>query len=184
MEAFALTAPRWVIALLAWVPSTVLFLLLFRIVDGDSWTRAMIFGAIGGVVLAAPVVLGLTLRRRMLRDAAGESTTETWVAAARTASRGPVPADPETRSMALRIANRQLAQFQRFRLIFIICPAFFVAAAIIGFATGSGWGAVWHLVVAAGTGFQYFYTPRLFRKRIRLLSDDTAPGQPDPTPTA
>lgn len=173
MDAFALTAPRWIVAAVVGIPPAIVLGLVFKFVDGSGWGETLIFATLGGLLIAGVVVLGLGFRRRMLRSATGDASEQTLVSASRASWTGPVPSDPEIRSAALAIATRQLTYTKRFRIPFIICGVLLLVSAIGGAAAGGGWSSLSTLPAILGIVVaQLFYSPKRLRARIQLLSDD------------
>jgi hypothetical protein len=85
-----------------------------------------------------------------------------------------VPADPETRAAALKIAERQLALLIRFRVFLVILTACLVLSVVLGTLGEGPWWKAWPgALVLVGVGMQ-FYQPRLLRRRIALLRSPAA----------
>jgi Flp pilus assembly protein TadB len=83
--------------------------------------------------------------------------------------RGPVPADPEIRSAARRLAGTQLETILRLRTWSMIFFSFLLALAVFNVVVNSPWYLV-TAVLAATLIFFYWYLPKRLRKRIELLS--------------
>jgi Flp pilus assembly protein TadB len=91
---------------------------------------------------------------------------------------GPVPEDDETRSAALRIASRYLADYTgRTRWLFIIVLVLILIGSVAGAVSESPW-ALLGAIVPAALLYTRWYWPRRLRRRIALLSEarrETAP---------
>lgn len=174
MEAFALTVPRAVLGAVVGIPTAIVLGLVFRFVDGSGWGETLIFAAGGGVLLGGTVALGFSMRRRMLRQATGDASTQILIPASRATWKGPVPSDPEIRSAALAIATRQLATTKRLHIPFILCGVLLLVSMVGGAVAGGGWSSLWTLPAILGIVVaQLFYTPKRLRQRIQQLSANT-----------
>jgi hypothetical protein len=141
-----------------------------------------------GVIVSA-LIGGLTdyrarTQRELVHRACGDLALSTLVAAYRTSRRGPVPADADIRSAALKIANYQLRLVpDRANLRFLL-PACTAVPLLIGLSATSipgsmlpilGLLALASALCAVTLLVQTLYWPGRLRSRIRLL---TASGHP------
>jgi hypothetical protein len=146
--------------------------------DGSSWTAAGVGAIVTGVPFGLVMGWWSTKWQRGMKDAEGDLPDEKVRLAHRAAMGGPVPEDDETRSAALRIASRYLADYTgRTRWPFIIVPALILIGSVAGAVSESPWG-LFAAIVPAAILYTRWYWPRRLRRRIALLSEarpETAP---------
>ena len=123
-----LDAPAWVLALFTGTFFAVFWALTTR-VQGESWSAAVVQGAILGVFFGG--VMGPVLHRqnRGLREAAARSPEGLSKRVRRAAWRGPVPDDVDVRRAAHEVVLAQSAQLERQR---VWGPAVFLLLAALG----------------------------------------------------
>ena len=134
MRTWLLTAPWWVLSLVGGAIVTVTSTAAGRFVGDESWTEAVVSGAIVGVLYGA--VMGPVAARmnRRFREAAGDVPPDQWQRVARLARRGPVPEEPQVRRAAHRVALQQrdqlLAQRRWFLPLLGVVTAFLLWVAL------------------------------------------------------
>ncbi|GAA3578777.1 hypothetical protein [Kribbella ginsengisoli] len=164
-------APAWVICLLTGVPFGAYMGALSRN-DGSSLRSAVISGAAVG--LAFGIAMAFAWRKRLLPlvQAVGpEASRADQRAAGRALRRGPVPADPEVRAAAIRLANRQLELLRLGRTRSLIILSLLLVVSVIGLFADPG--SFWHipLVVAIPLLIAYqILRPRMLRARLEELT--------------
>jgi len=136
--------------------------------DGEGW-----FGA--GFMATSGIPFGLAMawwgrrwrreRGRMETDLPADKVQVARLAA----SRGPVPADPEIRAAAVRIAAHELAEVTRHRRFRILIGGVMLIATVGAAQAGSLWALLYAACAAAVLYFQW-HQPRQLRRRIDLLS--------------
>lgn len=115
MRNWLLTAPWWAHALLLGSVYGLGNVLTGRFLGGESWTEAVVSGAVVGALFGA-VTGPLSARmNRRFREAAGDVPRDQLQRIARLARRGPVPEDPQLRRAAHRVALQQRDQLLRQR---------------------------------------------------------------------
>jgi hypothetical protein len=184
-----LTAPWWMLSLGASVlfglATGLLLMFVTPLLYGPATGSGTTFRFVGGIVgVAGGIVFGLVLGPVLAREnqraliTLGDLPAERQREAVRAASRGPVPADPEVRSAAARLAEFQLAQTLRSRkAAVVILPLNIVAQVLLTIS-----GSAWHWVLAAFFAVPLaviVWQPRRLRRRIDLLQQGSV-RVPDP----
>ncbi|GAB3829991.1 hypothetical protein GCM10028799_56730 [Kribbella italica] len=141
-----------------------------------SWPEALLIGALGGVVVAVAVVLGLTMRQRELRAVGADRLSPGQQAKAyRAAQRGRVDADPEIRAAALRIAEYRVKGGSRQDRLFVVGAVLLATSAVINLTAGKLSSAIIALVGVAG--FVVLLAQlKTARRRAAELVNAAAPG--------
>jgi hypothetical protein len=167
-----LNAPWWVLSLVSGASFGLLWTVWRRLVEGDSWSAALVQGTLLGIFFGA--VMGPVTHRqnRGLREAAAHSPEGLSRRVRRAAFRGPVPADPAVRDAARRVVVAQLRPLDGQRWW---GPLFFVFVAALGVALGLSDSPWWFVPVpfwiAAAWG--HVLLRRHLHRRAALLN--TAP---------
>jgi hypothetical protein len=132
----------------------------------------VISGAVVG--LAFGVVMAFTLRQRLhllVRAVGPDTSTADRRAAGRALRRGPVPADPEVRAAAIRLARQQLELLSRGQKRSLIIWSILLVVGVIGLLSESA--SLWHILLVAIVlfliGYQYV-RPRMLRSRLAELT--------------
>lgn len=128
----------------------------------------MIAGPIFGIVLTLVLRRQHTLAQRAVAD-----VPRPLLRAAGRALRGKVPADPETRTTAIRLAEDQIAHLRRFRTASLIIWGLLLALTLISILDGSWWRLVLIAIYLLLIIFQ-FTEPKRLRARIELLKSADA----------
>ncbi|QNE16597.1 hypothetical protein F1D05_00125 [Kribbella qitaiheensis] len=165
--------PVWALLPVTWIPWTAI-LFAVNLASGDSLLPAFELAAVGGVVLAVATTLPLKFRWRAERRALGEATQTDRTAAIRAARTGPVPADPEVRAGALRLAQTDLQRPQRWRPWMAVAGLVFVAGQI-GLAFSSPWSLSRSGARRPVVRLLVVRLPKRPRTRIALLSEPQEP---------
>ncbi|WP_328333494.1 hypothetical protein OHA70_16710 [Kribbella sp. NBC_00382] len=161
--------PAWVICVVTGVPFGAAMGFISRS-DGDSLRGAAISGAVVG--LAFGIAMAFTLRRQLqhLVRAVGPDTSRVdRRAAGRALRRGPVPADPNVRAAAIRLARHQLELLGRWRLRSVIIWSLLLAISIVGIFDGSRWRIALVALYLFLLGYQVI-RPRMLRSRLEELT--------------
>lgn len=176
MRQRVVNAPWWALSLC----TGVLFGLAFGIVSALFMRPAdgvpafgVTVGVIGGILFG--LVMGPVLARLngRARDALGELPAGRHSEVLRAASRGPVPADPEIRTAAARLAEVQLAQTLRYRTLgLIVFPVLLVLQAVLAVAV-SAWFGLGVVLFGALLALQVV-EPRRLRRRVEILKREPA----------
>ena len=173
MRAYLSDPRRSVQALIAGVPFGIAMGLSAKL-GGAGWAGA-------GFIATSGIPFGLIMGpwasrwRRERAQAEAGLATDKLRAARRAASRGPVPADPEVREAAIRIASHQLANILRHRIFRMLLGGVMLLATVGAAAAGSLWALVYGLA-AAGSLYFHGYWPRQLKRRIELLSAPDTPS--------
>lgn len=136
-------------------------------VYGASPTYAVISGAIAGLIFGIAMTLFLRRQNAQLRQAVGDLPPPLQRAASR-ALRGAIPADPEVRAAATRLAKYRLAVMRRWRTASLIIWGLLLALSVITLFDGSLWRLVLVVLCLLLLVIQ-FTEPRRLRARIELL---------------
>lgn len=168
MQADWVKAPRWILVLGCGVPMGI-GMGVFTKLDGSSWTDAAIdalgFGLLSGLVIG----FSLDRRRRLERSIGGNISDDQLRTARRSAERGPIPDDPDTRAAAHRLANHQLERARRHRKLSFVAA---MVALIGGFGLGFG-SSPWFFLLVPGNVLGLVATwnrPRDLGRRVDELS--------------
>jgi hypothetical protein len=132
---------------------------------------AVVGGVVGGPVFILLMIVVLRRVDYLTKKALGDTPAPVRRAALQALRRRPVPADPEVRAAAIRLAEHELVQMRRWRTALLIICGFEVA--VNGFLLISS-GSLWRLLQVAIYLFLFvyqFYRPRYLRARIELLTD-------------
>ncbi|SOD95102.1 hypothetical protein [Blastococcus haudaquaticus] len=169
-----LRAPAWVLALVAGTSFAVLWALITR-VQGESWTAAIVTGAVLGVFFGG--VMGPIQHRqnRGLREVAARSPEGLSKRVRRAAWRGPVPDDVDVRQAAHDVVLAQSAQLERQR---IWGPALFLLMAALGIYLAVADDPWWWLSVPVWITAAAAHRVVLLRlrRRAELLRPDALRG--------
>lgn len=168
MRAFVLTAPWWKLSLLTGIPFALLFggAMMF-VLPGDNGLIAGV-GVFTGVAFG--LVMGPVLARMHARARAviGPMSTEQYGEVLRASQRGPVPADPEIRHAATRLARWRLDETVRQRTGLLVLAAVFLALFVVNAIVVSpiGWllVALWVAIPVANLWGQ-----KRLQQRVALL---------------
>jgi hypothetical protein len=116
-------SPAWVICLLTGVPFGAAMGTYSKI-DGSSLKFAVIGGVLIGFLFGTTMAFTLRRQRKLLVRAVGPDTSPVdRRAAGRALRRGPVPADPEVRAAAIRLARHQLDLLLHWRTRSLTCSS-------------------------------------------------------------
>jgi hypothetical protein len=169
--------PPWLFLLLDWVGMTVLLLVALTIqfavrpVDlelSTSW-RLMI-AAVTGLLIAVPLAKAIKHRWRLQDRAMGDSPVDVRRAAVKAAWKGPVPADPEVRAAALRLAQEHLAKTGKARLLVFVGVGLVLISAVGSAVTGSPWRLLF-IALYVPLLVTVVRAPNRLRRRIAELSE-------------
>jgi uncharacterized membrane protein (UPF0136 family) len=158
--------PAWATCLLIGIPFGAA-MGTYSWVDGTSPKYAVISGAITGLIFGIAMTLFLRRQNAQLLQAVGDLPPPLRRAANR-AMRGAVPADPEVRAAAIRMAKYRLSVMRRWRTASLIIWGLLLALAVITLLNGSLWRLVLVALFLLFLVFQ-FTEPRRLRARIELL---------------
>ncbi len=168
MRAYLLSAPRWLLGVI----QGLFFgagMTIFSLVTSDrDWTGAAISGLFGGVVfgcLMAPVAYR---QNKAVREASGLVSPGHQRAALRASVRGPIPADPDIREAAHRIAAQQRREVLSKRPFTIV--TFVAIGALNVFLAVTQSPSWWVSVILFGSllGWQLWLPGHLARRQARL----------------
>lgn len=141
----------------------------------SSWISGLLAGVLFGVLFGAiggPLVAWQSQR---IRSVLGPQSGQDYPVVLRAAGRGPVPADPELRRAAGRLAAHQLDVMTRMRVFTLpVLGLFCVLEAIEAVVTSA-----WYWLAAAFFAFvmaQSWWWRRRLRRRVELLADPATQG--------
>ncbi|MEV6411368.1 hypothetical protein [Kribbella sp. NPDC051718] len=140
--------------------------------DGGSTGSAMLSGILLGLFFGLAMTFALNRQRPLVRQALGTNTSPALRRAAIRAVRwGPVPADPEVRAAAIRLAEYQLNLLRGQRRVLLIVWPLLLAATIA--STLAYDNAPWPIALVAIylslIGYQLL-RPKILRARIEELT--------------
>ena len=158
--------PKWVVALLAGVPFGIAMGLSAKS-DGAGWPGAA-FMATSGVPFGLAMAWQAPRWRRGTDQAEAGLATDKLPAARVAASRGPVPADPEIRAAATRIASHELALAMRHRKFRLLAGSLMLIPTVGAITAGSLW-AVPYALTSGSVLYLSAYRPLQLKRRIELL---------------
>jgi hypothetical protein len=139
--------------------------------DGGSTGFAVVSGVLLGLVFGLAMTFVLRRQRLLLVEALGRETPKAVrLSAGRALRRGPAPADPEVRSAAIRLAERQLEVLRRSRWTAPVLWVFLLIAGIAGVVDRSFWPLALLVLYTVAIWYQFFYKPRKLRARIEELA--------------
>lgn len=166
-----LTAPRWVVGVVAGVYFGAFMGLQEGLLHG-RWADALIEGAIAGVAFG--LFYGVFMHRRLgrYRKALGGVPQRDVRRATRETRKGRVPEDAAIRQAVYRVLDLQLGELRRQRLW---APAFFVllfSLSVVLALTQTPW---WWVTVPCWLGLlvMYLVLPSRLQRRLELLRDGT-----------
>ncbi|MFI5706661.1 hypothetical protein [Kribbella sp. NPDC051620] len=169
--------PVWLFLLLNWVSVTVLLFIALTIqfavrpVDLDpSATWKLLIAAVSGLLIAAPLTWSLKQRWRLQDRAMGDAPVDVRRAAAKAAWKGPVPADPEVRAAALRLAEEHLAKTRKARVLVFVGVGLVLISAVASAVTGSPWRLLF-VALYVPLLVTVLRAPGRLRRRIAQLSE-------------
>lgn len=174
MRAYLNTAPRWVLWLVYGLPFGAA--MAIGIVGDDSSGAAEIvgFGLVAGVGFGVCLTFATDKQRREIREVIGEVPASELGTVYRAARRGPVPADPEIRAAALRLARHELAQARIGSMIGIPIVLLVVAGAVFR-SDDIPLLPVLAAVAVAGVAYQWYVLWQL-KRQVKLLPTADQPA--------
>jgi hypothetical protein len=175
VRTYLLTSPRWALGLFGGLAFAVLSAVFVRATGSTSWPAAVLRSLLTGAFFGVIVSFTLNRQRRQLRAAAGDLPADQLTTAYRAAARGPVPADPQIRAAAVRIAQSRLATVRRVRVLMSLAAAFMLATAVVNALAGNLWLSILSVTSVVVWGSELYQLRRLPR-RVEALS---CPAEPD-----
>jgi Flp pilus assembly protein TadB len=166
VRSFRSNRPKWLEALLFGVPFGIAMGLTAKS-DGAGWLGAG-FMATSGIPFGLAMAWWASGWPREADQPESDLTTDELQLARRTASRGPVPADPKVQAAAIRIVTHQLAQAMAHRKFMILVGGMMLIATVGAASAGSLWAVLF--AFSAGTAlYSHGYRPRQLKRRIEML---------------
>ncbi|TCM42767.1 hypothetical protein [Kribbella sp. VKM Ac-2568] len=172
VRSYLANLPRWALALATGLPFGIAIAVTLKIAGPEGWTAAAVGGLIGAVAFGLPVAFAIDMRRRMVRAAIGDLPADKSKAARRAVDRGPIPADPETRAAALRLAAEQLHRFRRVHKLTVALGVLLLISGVGQVVTTSAWHSS-NILFALVWLWGLWYWPKRLHRRIELLSEAT-----------
>jgi hypothetical protein len=173
----SLTAPRWILPLMTGLPAALVVVLFVGIVTPAPWPAAVVCGMLAVALVGSVTERWSRGRRALAASAAGNLSVDQQVVAFLAARSGPVPADPEVRAAALRIADHYLKRVPPKAVLLSAGPLPFAVIATVALSTAPGWvvavlllPALLAVICTAVLIWQAYYWPGRLRERIGLLS--------------
>jgi hypothetical protein len=149
VNAWLLRARWWQFAALSAALLAPVFVLLQRFLGHERWVPAAIVGSVTAAVCGPILALMLTGRWRDMMAAAGPLAEEDRASVERAARRGPVPADPQLREAARRLAEDRLLTLRRTRTRALVTMSVFVVLTAASAVLRSPW---WWIAVGVCVG--------------------------------
>jgi uncharacterized membrane protein YraQ (UPF0718 family) len=170
MRTYLLTAPRWAVGLYSGLFFGIGIAVVTRSFDQPtSWLVAAVTGVVTGVLIGAVMAFTIGVQRRDLRAAAGDLPAAQLLDAYRAAVRGPIPADPQVRAAAARVAQRLIHAVRQTWILSSALAILLVVGAVMNTTTGE-YGLAAMLAAAALANATEVYQLKRLRRRVERLS--------------
>ncbi|WNV75510.1 hypothetical protein [Geodermatophilus sp. DSM 44513] len=168
MTGWLARARWWQVGLLvAPLPGTV-FGLMERFARDESWTHAVAFGAVTGLLCGG--IVGAIAQTRLQEDA-GDLPPETYARLDRAARRGPVPGDPDERAAALDLLLGRLSAVRASRTPSAVLMSGLLLFTVAAAVTRSPWWWVGTAVCAVLLVLAVRVVPRRLERRAGQLAE-------------
>ena len=176
MRTYLLTIPPWMAGLSSGLIFGAAFAAVTRFTAPPpvSWQAATIAGVIAGVLFGGALAYASVRQQRDLRAAAGDLPPAQQLDGYRAAVGGQIPANPQTRAAAARIAQRRIAELRQFRILSVIVVALLTLGAVTNLTAGEYILAALLLATALANGAQLYQLKRVRRQLQRLSAEGTA----------
>jgi hypothetical protein len=169
MRAFLITAPRWILCAVYGLPFGAIW------TGGILWDnqagsiQIIAFGLVGGLLFGVLMMFATEKQRREVRGVIGAVRPEEVSTVCRAVRGGPVPADPEIRAAAWRLASHDSAE-AKLRL-FVAIPA--TVLVIAGTTAQADYSPLYFglSVLSVLTLAWQLYWTRHLKQRVALLAD-------------
>jgi hypothetical protein len=173
MRAYLNTAPRWILSLVYGLPFGAV-MAIGIVADNSSGAGEIVaFGLVAGVVFGICLTFATEKQRREIRAVIGDVPASELGTVFRAARRGPVPADPEIRAAALRLATHEAAQAWIASIVGIPIALLVVAGAVFR-RDDIPLLPVLAAIAVAGVAYQWYVLWQL-RRQVKLLPDADQP---------
>jgi hypothetical protein len=175
MRTYLLTARLWAVGML----SGLIFGAGFAAEGwfaGASWQAAALTGVIGGALVGGTLAYASGRQRRDLRAAAGNLSLAQLMEVDRAAARGRIPADPQIRAAAARLARRRIGVLRHFIVLTAVVTILMAIGTVINAIDGDYLLAV-SLAAAALLNSAQLYERKRLRRRLQRLSAEHAADQ-------
>jgi hypothetical protein len=170
MRTYLLTAPRRMVGLFSGLIFGIGSAVFARVIDPPtSWPVTAVIGVATGVLFGGAMAFTLGRQRRALRTAAGDLPPAQLSAAYRAAAWGPIPADPQIRAAAARVAQSRIEAVRRARILFAAGLFLLSAGAVVNVLAGNYGTAVLNVAAVLVLGSELYQLRRLPR-RVESLS--------------
>lgn len=170
MRTYLLTAPRLRVGLYSGLFSGIGIAIITRSMPGSpSWLAVAVSGVVAGVLLGGVMALTIERQRRDLRVAAGDLPPGQLPDAYRAAIRGPIPADPQARAAAARVAQRLINVVRETRALTAGTAILLLVLAVVNVTIGK-YGLAALLTATALINASELYQLRRLRGRVERLS--------------
>lgn len=173
MRNYLLTTPPWVVGLSSGLIFGAGFAAVTRFTAPPpvSWQAAAIAGVIVGVLFGGTLAYASRRRQQDLRAAAGDLPPAQQIEAYRAAVGGRIPANPQIRVSAARIARCRIEELRQFRILSVIVTALLTIGAGMNLAAGE-YVLAGLLLAAALVNSAQVYQLRRVRRQLQRLSAD------------
>ncbi|MDX6279331.1 MAG: hypothetical protein QOH03_402 [Kribbellaceae bacterium] len=161
--------PVWVLFILNWLIWSAL-LSATGLIRRESLAWMVLPAVIVAFVIAVAMTLALKARWRAEDRALGDASRTLRREASRATWTGPIPANPEIRAAAVRLAEEQLRRTRRVRPFLIVVMTLAAVSAIGAAVLGSPWQLL-SVVFYFPVLILLLISPNRLRKRIALLSE-------------
>jgi hypothetical protein len=176
MRTYLLTIPSWVVGLSSGLIFGAAFAVVTRFTAPPpvSWPTPAIAGVIAGVLFGGTLAYASRRQQRDLRAVAGDLPPAQQLDAYRAAVSGQIPAHPQTRAAAARIAQRRIEELRQFRILSVIVAALLTLGAVLNLTAGDYILAAFLLASALANGAQLYQLKRVRRQLQRLSAEGAA----------
>ncbi|WP_133806129.1 hypothetical protein [Kribbella caucasensis] len=176
MRTYLVTTPPWMVGLASGLIFGGGFAAVTRFTAPTpvSWQAAAIAGVIAGLLFGGTLAYASGRQQRDLRAAAGDLPPAQQLEAYRAAVSGQIPANPQIRVTAVRIAQRRIEELRQFRIVSVIVTALLMLGAVMNLTAGEFMLAALLLAAALVNGAQLYQLRRVGRQLQRLSPEGAA----------
>jgi hypothetical protein len=171
MRTYLLTAPRWMVGVFSGLIFGIGMAFIVRGISPPtpSWPATLVICLATGAGFGLTMAFTIGRQRHALLEAAGDLPPAQLLAAVRAAAWGPVPAEPQIRAAAGRVAQSRIVKIRRSRVLLLIVVVLFSALGVINALLGTYPSAALNVLVVLLMGSELYQLKRL-PQRIERLS--------------
>jgi hypothetical protein len=176
MRTYLLTSPPWAVGLVSGLIFGAGFAAVTRFTAPPPVSEQVvaIAGVVAGVLVGGAVAYAGVRRQRDVRAAAGDLSPAQQLDAYRAAVGGQVPADPQIRAAAVRIAQRRIEELRQFCIVSVLLVALLLFGVVVNLTAGDYKLAALLSASALVNGAQLYEFKRVRRQLQRLSAENVA----------